>query len=117
MLKNEQIYTLDIQLNLEGKIIDDVIVKDKKNRKQAFSKIKTQHVSLIPNYDYQVYCSYMNYALTDDEASYPLLRVFNSEDNAHVEMIDQSNVIYNTYNINTNGAKNWLKNLITEECH
>ena len=45
----------------------------------------------------------MNYALSDDEASYPLLRVFNSEDNAHVEMIDQSNVLYNTQNINTNG--------------
>ena len=49
MLKNGQIYTLDIQLSPEGELIDDVIVKDKKTRKQALSKIKTQHVSLIPN--------------------------------------------------------------------
>ncbi|MBT7620640.1 MAG: hypothetical protein HN594_06135, partial [Flavobacteriales bacterium] len=49
MLKNGQFYTLDIQLSPEGKLINDVIVKDKKTRKQALSKIKTQHVSLIPN--------------------------------------------------------------------
>ena len=49
MLKNGQVYSLDIQLSPEGKLIDDVIVKDKKTRKQALSQIKTQHVTLIPN--------------------------------------------------------------------
>ena len=49
MLKEGQIYTLNIELNLKGKLIDDVIVKDKKSRKQALSRIKTQHVTLIPN--------------------------------------------------------------------
>jgi len=49
MLKKGQNYTLNIQLSPEGKLIDDVIVRDKKSRKQALSKIKTQHVSLIPN--------------------------------------------------------------------
>ena len=49
MLKKGQNYTLNIQLSPEGKLIDDVIVRDKKTRKQALSKIKTQHVSLIPN--------------------------------------------------------------------
>jgi hypothetical protein len=49
MLKNGQVYTLDIQMSPEGEIIEDVIVKDKTTRKQALSQIKTQHVSLIPN--------------------------------------------------------------------
>ena len=49
MLKEGQIYTLNIELNLKGKLINDVIVKDKKSRKQALSGIKTQHVTLIPN--------------------------------------------------------------------
>lgn len=49
MLKKGQNYYLDIQLNPEGKLIDDVIVRDKKSRKQALSRIKTQHVTLIPN--------------------------------------------------------------------
>ncbi len=49
MLKEGQIYTLNIELNLKGKLINDVIVKDKKSRKQALSRIKTQHVTLIPN--------------------------------------------------------------------
>ena len=49
MLKKGQNYTLNIQLIPEGKLINDVIVRDKKSRKQALSKIKTQHVSLIPN--------------------------------------------------------------------
>ena len=49
MLKKGQTYTLNIQLNPEGKLIDDVIVRDKKSRKQALSRIKTQHVTLIPN--------------------------------------------------------------------
>ena len=49
MLKKRQTYTLDIQLFPEGKLINDVIVRDKKSRKQALSKIKTQHVSIIPN--------------------------------------------------------------------
>jgi hypothetical protein len=49
MLKKGQTYTLDIQLFPEGKLINDVIVRDKKSRKQALSKIKTQHVSIIPN--------------------------------------------------------------------
>ena len=49
MLKEGQSYTLNIELNLKGKLINDVIVKDKKSRKQALSRIKTQHVTLIPN--------------------------------------------------------------------
>ncbi|MDC0201707.1 TonB-dependent receptor [Flavobacteriales bacterium] len=49
MLKNGQVYTLDIQMIPEGEIIEQVIVKDKTTRKQALSQIKTQHVSLIPN--------------------------------------------------------------------
>ena len=49
MLKVGQSYTLNIELNPKGKLINDVIVKDKKSRKQALSKIKTQHVTLIPN--------------------------------------------------------------------
>ena len=49
MLKKGQTYTLDIQLFPEGKLINDIIVRDKKSRKQALSKIKTQHVSIIPN--------------------------------------------------------------------
>ena len=49
MLKVGQSYTLNIELNPKGKLINDVIVKDKKSRKQALSRIKTQHVTLIPN--------------------------------------------------------------------
>lgn len=49
MLKEGQNYTLNIELNTKGKLINDVIVKDKKSRKQALSRIKTQHVTLIPN--------------------------------------------------------------------
>lgn len=49
MLKKGQTYTLDIQLFPVGKLINDIIVRDKKSRKQALSKIKTQHVSIIPN--------------------------------------------------------------------
>ena len=49
MLKKGQNYTLNIQLFPEGNLINDVIVRDKKSRKQALSKIKTQHVSIIPS--------------------------------------------------------------------
>ncbi|MAO71066.1 MAG: TonB-dependent receptor [Flavobacteriales bacterium] len=49
MLKAGQSYTLNIELNPKGKLINDVLVKDKKSRKQALSRIKTQHVTLIPN--------------------------------------------------------------------
>ena len=49
MLKVGQSYTLNIELSPKGKLINDVIVKDKKSRKQALSRIKTQHVTLIPN--------------------------------------------------------------------
>jgi len=49
MLKKGQNYTLNIQLFPEGNLINDVIVKDKKSRKHALSRIKTQHVTLIPN--------------------------------------------------------------------
>ena len=38
MLKNGQIYTLDIQLSPEGKLIDDVIVKDKKTENNPLVK-------------------------------------------------------------------------------
>ena len=49
MLKLGESYTLNIELSPKGKLINDVIVKDKKSRKQALSRIKTQHVTLIPN--------------------------------------------------------------------
>ena len=48
MLKIGQIYILDIELTPQKNIINDVIVSDKKQKK-ALSKIKTQHVTLIPN--------------------------------------------------------------------
>ena len=49
MLKIGQIYILDIELTPQKNIINDVIVSDKKSRKKALSKIKTQHVTLIPS--------------------------------------------------------------------
>ena len=48
MLKIGQIYILDIELTPQKNIINDVIVSDKKQKKET-SKIKTQHVTLIPN--------------------------------------------------------------------
>ena len=49
MLKKGQTYSLDIQLTPENKMIADVIVTDKKSRKEAFNRIKIKHVSLIPS--------------------------------------------------------------------
>ena len=49
MLKIGQIYILDIELTPQKNIINDVIVSDKKSRKKALSRIKTQHVTLIPS--------------------------------------------------------------------
>ena len=48
MLKKGQIYNLDIQLSETSKLIEDVIIKDKDSRKQAFSNIKPKHVKIIP---------------------------------------------------------------------
>ena len=48
ILKKGQIYNLDIQLRETSKLIEDVIIKDKDSRKQAFSNIKTKHVKIIP---------------------------------------------------------------------
>ena len=48
MLKKGQTYTLDVKLNPTSTVISDVIVRDKKSRKQSLSRIKTKHVSLIP---------------------------------------------------------------------
>ena len=48
MLKKEQNYNLDIILKSKNTLLNDVIVKDKKSRKEAFSRIKTKHVSVLP---------------------------------------------------------------------
>ena len=48
MLKQGQVYSLNIQLNPKNKIINDVIVSDKESRKKSLSRIKTKHVTLIP---------------------------------------------------------------------
>ena len=48
MLKQGQVYSLNIQLNPKHKIINDVIVSDKESRKKSLSRIKTKHVTLIP---------------------------------------------------------------------
>ena len=48
MLKKGQNYNLDIILKAKNTLLNDVIVKDKKSRKEAFSRIKTKHVSVLP---------------------------------------------------------------------
>jgi len=48
MLKKEQTYTLNIQLQSSSTLLDDVIVTDQKSRKKSFSRIKPKHVSVLP---------------------------------------------------------------------
>ena len=49
MLENGQKYTLDIQLKQNNIILNDIIVKDQKSRKDNFSRIKPKHVSILPS--------------------------------------------------------------------
>ncbi len=48
MLKKGQKYTLDIQLKSSSTLLSDVIITDKKSRKESFSRIKPKHVSVLP---------------------------------------------------------------------
>ncbi len=48
MLKKGQDYTLNIQLKASSTLLEDVIITDKKSRKESFSRIKPKHVSLLP---------------------------------------------------------------------
>ncbi|MBE51006.1 MAG: TonB-dependent receptor [Flavobacteriales bacterium] len=48
MLKVNQNYQLDVILFPKNNIINDVIVRDKDSRKQAFSRIKAKQVILVP---------------------------------------------------------------------
>ena len=48
MLKNGQIYKLNITLKESNTILKDIIVKDQKSRKSNLSRIKTKHVEVIP---------------------------------------------------------------------
>ena len=43
MLKRGQNYTLNIQLKAKNTLLNDVIVKDKKSRKESFNRIKPKH--------------------------------------------------------------------------
>ena len=48
MLKRGQKYTLNIQLKAKNTLLNDVIVKDKKSRKESFNRIKPKHVKILP---------------------------------------------------------------------
>jgi len=48
MLKRGQNYTLNIQLKAKNTLLNDVIVKDKKSRKESLNRIKTKHVKILP---------------------------------------------------------------------
>ena len=48
MLKRGQNYTLNIQLKSKNTLLNDVIVKDKKSRKESFNRIKPKHVKILP---------------------------------------------------------------------
>ena len=48
MLKKGQKYTLNISLEESNTLLDDIIVKDQKSRKNNLSRIKTKHVEVIP---------------------------------------------------------------------
>ena len=48
MLKNGQKYTLNISLEESNTLLEDIIVKDQKSRKNNLSRIKTKHVEVIP---------------------------------------------------------------------
>tara|TARA_B110000858_G_scaffold47485_1_gene54699 strand:- start:1019 stop:3463 length:2445 start_codon:yes stop_codon:yes gene_type:complete len=48
MLKNGQNYSLNVVLKPSNTILEDIIVKDKKSRKDNLSRIKTKHVQVLP---------------------------------------------------------------------
>ena len=48
ILKKGQEYSLNITLKSSNIILDDIIVKDKKSRKDNLSRIKTKHVQVLP---------------------------------------------------------------------
>ena len=48
MLKKGQEYILNIILKESNTLLDDIIVKDQKSRKNNLSRIKTKHVEVIP---------------------------------------------------------------------
>ena len=48
MLKKGQEYILNIVLKESNTLLDDIIVKDQKSRKNNLSRIKTKHVEVIP---------------------------------------------------------------------
>ena len=48
MLKMNQNYKLDVNMKLISNFIDNVIVTDKKSRRESLSRIKTKHVNVIP---------------------------------------------------------------------
>ena len=48
MLKNGQNYSLNVVLKPSNTILKDIIVKDKKSRKDNLSRIKTKHVQVLP---------------------------------------------------------------------
>ena len=48
MLKNGQQYILNIVLKKSNTLLEDIIVKDQKSRKNNLSRIKTKHVEVIP---------------------------------------------------------------------
>jgi len=48
MLKKDQVYTLNIKLLASSTLLDDVIITDRKTRKESFSTIKPKHVTVLP---------------------------------------------------------------------
>ena len=48
MLKKGQKYNLNIKLESSSTLLKDVIITDKKSRKESFSRIKPKHVSVLP---------------------------------------------------------------------
>lgn len=48
MLKKGQTYTLNIKLKSSSTLLNDIIVKDKKSRKESFNRIKPKHVQVLP---------------------------------------------------------------------
>ena len=48
ILKEDEKYTLNIQLKSHSTLLEDVTITDQKVRKENFSRIKTKHVSVLP---------------------------------------------------------------------
>ena len=48
MLKKGENYKLDIQLKSSSTLLLDIIITDKKSRKESFNRIKPKHVSVLP---------------------------------------------------------------------